>query len=126
MPADPHDLAILADVPGFSRGRQVKAQPEGPVCECCDTQLSRYNPTPWCSVHESEARYLRNLYGGLSPYGARVLAVDELDSDQPRFRCEGCDNPYPIDHQWLTADQRFCPWCKPVHAKRSAALELAS
>ena len=117
------DLAVLVDVPGTMRGRPVQPLTEIRVCSWCDTVLSRYNPTEWCSVHESVARRALNLFDGVSR--GHVRELDAQSSERPLFRCDSCEGIWPIAYQWLTDHYRFCAWCKPANAVRSDALELA-
>ena len=115
--------SVLASRPGTLHG-VTQTFPAGRVCEDCDTILSRYNSSPWCRVHEGPARARLNQFRDFVPHGITHHS-SECD-DLPTFRCEGrCEGAYPMSHQFLTADQRFCPWCKPSHAVRSDLLELA-
>ena len=116
------DLAVLVDRPGTLH-RPSTTFPGDRVCEDCPTILSRYNPTRWCRVHEGPARRLHNIFGEFTP---RVLRDIEVKcSERPRFRCDACELAWPILYQWITANQRFCAWCKPTHAHRTESLELA-
>ena len=114
------DLSVPVSRPGTLHNAP-HSFPAGRVCEFCDTILSRYNSLPWCRVCEPMARRMLNIYGDFVP---RREFVDT--GGRPQFRCHGCEDIYTLEYQWLTADQRFCVWCRPSHAKRSDALELAS
>ena len=114
------DLAVPVSRPGTLHSAP-KTSALGRVCEFCDTILSRYNSTPWCGTCEPLARRIGRIYGEFTPRRDALM-----DGGRPQFRCEGCEDIYPLDYQWLTLTQRFCPWCKPATAKRSDALELAS
>ena len=118
------DLAVLVSRPGTMHG-STKAFDANRVCECCTTVLSRYNPSPWCSIHEGAERKIRRLFGGLMPHGSVLIDI-EFCTERPLFRCDVCEHAWPIAHQWRTDDQRFCPWHRPSDAIRSDALELAS
>ena len=114
------DLSVPVSRPGTLHN-PPQSFPMGRVCEFCDTILSRYNPTPWCGRCEPMARRMLNVYGDLHP---RREFVDT--GQRPQFRCHRCADIYTLDYQWLTLTDRFCHWCRPAHAKRSASLELAS
>jgi hypothetical protein len=63
----------------------VRTYRVGAICshEGCATILSRYNPSRWCAVHESEARHAHHAV-------SRLRDDDPDDFNEPR-RCTRCE-----------------------------------
>ena len=63
----------------------------------------------------------------LLAHGLRLMGHDGNLFQHPQFRCDGrCGHVWPIRFQWISDDHRYCPPCRPTHAVKSSALELAS
>jgi len=68
--------------------RPPQTYPAGRACCECGTELSRYNPTGFCSVHRQDPdwRYCGIDFGRCEVCGE----VIEARKDRPCLRCKGC------------------------------------